>query len=178
MLTMPQLQFPAFPVDSAEVSRFISFKKETGLVTYFNGAVPIFSHDEKDVKAFRMITSQFYVNGLVSQAEIVRAFGVTDISVKRAVKLYRTKGIDGFYETRRTRGPAVLTKEVIQEVQEQFDKGATVAEVTETFSLKRDTLLKAVRAGRLHFIEKKTLKESFLASAQKVSAVKETLKPF
>jgi hypothetical protein len=101
---MPQLQFPVFPADSEEISKFISFKKEMGLVTYFNGVIPIFSHDEKDVKAFRMITSQFYINGLVSQAEIVRAFGVTDISVKRAVKLYRTQGIDGFYQTRRTRG--------------------------------------------------------------------------
>ncbi len=152
---MPQLQFPIFPADSIEISKFISFKKESGSVTYFNGTIPIFSHDEKDVKAFRMITSQFYVNGLVSQAEIVRAFGVTDISVKRAVKLYRTQGINGFYQTRRSRGTAVLTDDVIKEVQAQFDKGATILEVAEQFALKRDTIRKAVRAGRLHLFEKK-----------------------
>jgi transposase-like protein len=153
---MPQLQLPIFPPDTIEISQCISFKKEAGNVTYFNGSLPIFSHDEKDVKAFRVITSQLYINGLVSQSEIVKAFGVTDTSVKRAVKLYRAQGIGGFYKPRHTRGPAVLTESVIMELQEHLNQGATIAEVAQQFSLKRDTLLKAARAGRLHVIEKKT----------------------
>lgn len=173
---MPQLQLPAFPTDSVYVSKFISFKKEMSTVIYFNGAMPIFSHDENDIKAFRVITSQLYVNGLVSQAEIARAFGVTDISVKRAVKLFRAKGIDGFYQERHTRGPAVLTEETVREVQEELNKAATIAEVAEKFALKRDTLHKAVRVGRLHLIEKKTLKKISPLPAQKANVVKKMQK--
>jgi transposase len=39
-----------------------------------------------------MITAQFCVNGNAKQMDIVRAFGVTKISVKRAVKRYREQG--------------------------------------------------------------------------------------
>ena len=43
-----------------------------------------------------MFTSQLYINGSASQAEICRAFGVSKISVLRSVKLYREKGMAGF----------------------------------------------------------------------------------
>jgi len=48
--------------------------------------MPVFVHDESDLQTFRMITSQFYINGNATQAEICRAFGVPSITVKRAVK--------------------------------------------------------------------------------------------
>ena len=53
---------------------------------YAHGSMPVFSHDKDDIQAFRMITSQFYVNGNATQSQIARAFGVTLVSVKRAVK--------------------------------------------------------------------------------------------
>lgn len=49
--------------------------------------MPVFSHDETDIPNFRMITSQFYVNGNATQAQIIKAFGIPPISIKRAVKL-------------------------------------------------------------------------------------------
>jgi hypothetical protein len=49
--------------------------------------MPVFTHGEKDVATFRMITSQFCVSGYAKQSDIIRAFGVTSISVKRSVKL-------------------------------------------------------------------------------------------
>jgi hypothetical protein len=47
------------------------------------------------------------VSGYAKQSEFIRAFGVTSISVKRSVKLYREKGARGFYAPRVTRGAAV-----------------------------------------------------------------------
>ena len=83
---MPQIQLPVFPADCVDITAELAFKNEGGKITYFNGCMPVFSHDEHDVQAFRMITSQFYVNGNATQAFIARAFGVTLVSVKRAVK--------------------------------------------------------------------------------------------
>ena len=40
--------------------------------------------------------SQFYLNGIATQAEIIRAFGVSSITMKRAVKTFRTRGPEGF----------------------------------------------------------------------------------
>ncbi|MGH8653476.1 MAG: helix-turn-helix domain-containing protein [Gammaproteobacteria bacterium] len=80
--------------------------------------MPVFIHDEKDVATFRMITGLFCVSGNAIRAAIVRAFGVTETSVKRAVKLYREKGPSGFYTPRPGRGVAVLLEPVVAEIEE------------------------------------------------------------
>jgi transposase-like protein len=147
---MPQVQLPIFPTDSVYITRELAFKNEMGKITYFNGSMPVFSHDEKDIKAFRMITSQFYVNGNASQADIARAFGISIVSIKRSVKLYRSQGIDGFYAPRNTRGAAVLTEPVLAAVQKCLDDGQSISEIAPKFSLKKNTLSKAIQAGRLH----------------------------
>jgi len=99
---MPQAQLPIFPNGATAINTNLAFEKKDGKVTYFHGTMPVFVHDEHDLNTFRMITSQFYVNGNATQAEICRAFGVLPISVKRAVKKYREQGAAGFYQARNT----------------------------------------------------------------------------
>jgi hypothetical protein len=123
--------------------------KKDGAVTYFNGHMPVFSHAESDINTFRMITSQFCVNGCAKQSDIIRAFGVTSISVKRSVKTYREKGPKGFYTPRVTRGAAVLVDTVVAAAEELLTDGAGDAEVAEKLGLKLNTLQKAIRAGRV-----------------------------
>ena len=129
---------------------------QDGTVTYIYGSLPIFSHAVDDLKTFRMITSQLYVNGSVKQADICRAFGVSRISVKRSVKLYREKGAAGFFEPPRRRGPAVLTPKVLQRVQSMLDNDQTASEIAGELNLKADTLRKAISSGKLHKAQKKT----------------------
>ncbi|MDO8873184.1 MAG: hypothetical protein Q7V05_10710 [Methanoregula sp.] len=155
---MPQLLFPIFPEGVSFINANLAFKKEDGKIFYFQRDLPIFSHDENDVATFRMITSQFYVNGVVTQAEIAKAFGVTPISVKRAVKVFKEKGAKGFYEPRQFRGAGVLTPVVIETAQSLLDQGIIANEVAENLGIKKDTFYKAIKAGRLHESKKKTLK--------------------
>ena len=133
----------------------LAFSQREGRITYFNGDMPVFIHDEDDMDSFRMITAQFCINGNAKQAEIVRAFGISKISIKRAVKRYRETGPKGFYVNRKTRGPAVLTPPVMEQAQQLLDDGLEVAEIADQLGIKRDTLSKAVRAGRLHQPSKK-----------------------
>lgn len=154
---MPQIQLPMFPCGVTHITPELAFMKEGGRVTYFNGQMPVFVHDEDDVRTFRLITSQFCVNGNAKQSEIARAFGVSLISVKRAVKCYREQGPQGFYAPRGRRGAAVLTAPVLARAQALLDAGEGVAEVARQLELKRDTLAKAVAAGRLHRGVKKSL---------------------
>ena len=147
---MPQLLLPFFPDGATYITPELSFAKEKGTVAYFHGLLPVFSHDEDDTRTFQMIISQFVCNGCAKQADIVRAFGVTSIGVKRAVKRYREQGPSGFYAKRIGRGPAVLTEPVLLKAQRLFDDGMDVPGVAEELGLKSNTLAKAVRAGRLH----------------------------
>ncbi len=87
--------------------------------------------------------------------DIVRAFGVTPISVKRAVKLYQEKGVQGFYAEKKTRGAAVLTDEVLLKAQQCLNEGQEPCDVADQLGIKRDTFSKAIRAGRLHNTKKK-----------------------
>lgn len=152
---MPQLQLPIFPEGVTHITPELAFEKRDGQVTYFTGLLPVFRHDEKDLRTFRMITSQFCVNGNAKQAAIARAFGVPLITVKRGVKTYRTKGAAGFYEVRRTRGAAVLTPIVLEQAQTKLDEGISVVDVATQLGLKLNTVQKAIRAGRLRQAAKK-----------------------
>ena len=154
---MPQMQRPFFPEGVTHITPMLAFSRQDGRVTYFNGNLPVFMHDEADRDSFRMITAQFCESGYAKQADIARAFGVSAISIKRAVKLYRQEGPRGFYTKRKTRGAAVLTPQVLEQAQQLLDEGLQTAQVAERLDIKRDTLSKAVRAGRLHKpVKKKT----------------------
>jgi len=152
---MPQLQLPIFPEGTTLINQNIGFVRQDYTVTYIYGNLPVFTHDIEDMKSFRMFTSQLYINGSATQAEICRAFGVSKISVKRGVKLYREKGISGFFEEPNRRGAAVLTPPVLKDVQELLDTGWPIPEIARKLDLKADTLRKAVQAGKLHQPQKK-----------------------
>lgn len=152
---MPQAQLPIFPNGVTPINTNLAFEKRDGSVTYFNGMMPVFCHDEDDLNTFRMITSQFYINGNATQAEICRAFGITPINVKRAVKKYREQGAGGFYKPRNTRGASVLIPEVLQQAQRLLDQGKQVSDIAKTMDVKRNTLNKAILDKRLHKPTKK-----------------------
>ena len=152
---MAQLQLPIFPTGVTQLGPDLGVLCRDGRVSYFYGTLPVFTHQEKDVKSFRLFTSQLYLDGKVKQADLVRVFGVSAISVKRAVKLYETAGPGGFWRRRAARGPAVLTPSVLKQVQEYLDQGQELRSVASQLRLKYDTLQKAVRAGRLHIASKK-----------------------
>lgn len=154
---MPQLQLPIFPQGVTEITANLAFGQEGDRVTYYHGTLPVFSHQKDDLATFRMITSQFIEAGHVTQAQIARAFGIALVTVKRSVKRYREEGVRGFYVERKTRGAAVLTEAVLAQVQQRLDDGITVKAIAAELNLKKDTLNKAARAGRLHVVKKKTL---------------------
>jgi transposase-like protein len=156
---MPQMQLPLFPEGVTHITDQLAFMKKDGQVTYFNGHMPVFRHDASDIATFRMITSQFCVSGHVKQSDIIRAFGVTSISVKRSVKTYREKGPKGFYAARVRRGPAVLVADVVSEIEGSLAGGASAAEIAKDLGLKLNTLQKAMREGRIRAPIKKNSAE-------------------
>jgi transposase-like protein len=147
---MPQIQLPIFPSGSTHITPTLAFSREGDQIVYFNGSMPVFSHDKNDTDSFKMITAQFYLNGNAKQAEIARAFGVSKISIKRAVKRYQESGPKGFYSPRKTRGASVLTQAVLAQAQQLLDDDIEPRDVADQLDIKRDTLGKALLDKRLH----------------------------
>jgi len=170
---MPQIMLPIFPPGVTHITPELAFKNEGGMVTYFNATMPVFRHGEKDLQSFKMIVSQFYVMGVAKQAELVRAFGVNELLIKRAVKRYREHGPQGFFTPRKQRGPGVLTEVVRGQVQDLLDQRKTPGDVSQHLGLKVDTIRKAILEGRLHRPSSEGARRSGTSAAREASSKSE-----
>lgn len=153
---MPQLHLPIFPSGATEIKAGLSFCRLDDAVTYFHYDMPIYSHAQDDRASFRFISALLHVTCGAKQADLARAFGIPQINVKRAVKLYRASGSAGFFAARVYRGAGVLTVPVMAQAQTQLDAGTSPRAVAALLEIKPDTLIKAIRAGRLRAPVKKT----------------------
>lgn len=152
---MPQRQLPIFPVGTTLITSEIGVDCSDGKVIYVNGHLPVFQHAEKDLASFRLFTSQLVDNGTASQADIVRAFHVPSVTVKRYVKQFRESGAHSFFGAPRRRSATVLTEEVKQKAQALLEEGQSVPAVAKALAVLPNTLHKAIRAQRLRPAKKK-----------------------
>ena len=147
---MPQMQLPVFYEGVTAITSDVGYEKQEDTVIYYCGTMPVFSHGTDDMDSFRMIVSQLYVNGTVRQADIVRAFDIQPLALKRWVKRYRAKGPRAFFETRKGGSkPRVLTPEVREKVQSRLDQGQRLWKISAELSLSYDVLRKVIGDGRL-----------------------------
>ena len=146
---MPQVQLPLFPAGVTAINEALAFSCRDEQVVYLNGHLPVFTHRRGDLAAFRLFTTQLIVNGTASQGQIVRAFGVPAVTVKRSVKRYRQAGVAAFFAPPQPRPGRKLTPEVLTQAQAWLDAGETVPQVSAHTGVLANTLHKALRAGRL-----------------------------
>ncbi len=109
---MPQSQLPVFQEGTHLITSNLGYRREGDEIVYLHGMMPVFLHKTDDMRSFKMIISQFYINGNAKQVELVRAFTIRPLSLKRWVKKYREGGPGAFYETRRRR-PARAKKNLM-----------------------------------------------------------------
>ena len=100
---------------------------------------------------FRMFTSTLCDKDSCRLVDVERAFNVTSISVKRALKQYRTEGPESFFRSKHVGSkPRVLRGEVHQKVQDLLDAGLSPREIDDQLGVKADTIRRAIQGGRLH----------------------------
>ena len=150
---MPQMLLPMFPYEATPINPLLGFCRKNDMVYYFNGMMPIFCHAVTDLNSFRLITSQFVENRVATQKDVINAFEVSKISVKRYVKIYRQEGANGFFKPRKGRGSAVLIPEALEKIQGYLNEGRSVRSICDEMDLKADTVNKAIRDGRLHRVK-------------------------
>jgi hypothetical protein len=168
---MPQVQIPMFPEGMKHINSELAFECREGMVYYFNGYLPVFMHDRNDLATFRMFSSQLVANGSSTQADIVRAFGVPLVTVKRYCKLYREKGAAGFFVPAKRRDGSKLTAQLIAQAQVLLDEAMPVPEVGRRLGVLPNTLHKAISAGRLRVSVKKKGRPGAAERAPRANAV-------
>lgn len=152
---MPQLQLPIFPAGSSKLSEDLYFEKRNEQVTYFSGQLPVFTHAAGDIRSFRLITSQWLDQGVISQRQASEAFGISLTTIKRCLKRYRQRGAEAFFVPAERRKGTKLTPEKLVEVQNLLNEGKTVPQISRALDILRSTLHKAIDDGRLKQFKKK-----------------------
>jgi len=149
------VQLPLFPAGTTHLNDALAFACREGQITYFNGHLPVFTHAQDDLAAFRLFTSQLVLNGSATQGDIRRAFGVPKVAVQRALARYRAGGAAAFFVPPRPRRGRQLTPEVLAQVQALLDAGEAVPAIRRQTGVLANTIHKAIRAGRLRDRAKK-----------------------
>ena len=101
---------PTFTQGITALDGLLCYGCEQDQVTYYHGLAPVFAHARSDEASFRMILSQFYVNGAASQARLIAVFGINPLALKRWVKQYRNEGTRSFFEPRRRKSRSTASK--------------------------------------------------------------------
>lgn len=91
-----QAMLPIFPCEARLINANLAVQERSGIVYYFNGSMPIFSHNIGDLDSFRLITCQLIANNNCKQKEISECFEVSPISVKRWLKRYKSGNLSDF----------------------------------------------------------------------------------
>jgi len=157
---MPQMQLPVFPAGAQNVTTEIGFECRQDQVTYFNGHLPVFTHHKTDVQSFRLITAQWIEQGLISQADVVRSFGLSPTTIKRYVKRFRKGGIKALFTPSAKRQGNKLTPERLLEAQQLLNEKIGVPELSQKLGILPTTLHKAIDDGRLKGFKKRSLRGS------------------
>lgn len=156
-MDMPQVQLPVFPAGAQEINANLAFERRDEQVVYFNGHLPVFTHEVSDLASFRLFTTQLIVNGVATQSEIVAAFGVPLTTVKRCVKRYRQGGSKAMFEPPKRRAGTKLDTQRLAQAQQLLDEGVKVPALSKQLGVLPSTLHKAIDHGRLKVKKKKRL---------------------
>jgi len=79
-----QRQLPVFPAEALPISEGLSVVRNEGMVVYFSGLLPIFTHAEEDEATFRMFVAQLCAQGTCRQADIIRTLGVNKVWLRQS----------------------------------------------------------------------------------------------
>ena len=106
-------------------------------------------HRRDDQNEYRLEIARLCANGSVKQSAMARATGLHKNTVMSYVGRLLSCGGSSFYCAPPVRGGAVLVDEKLRECQELLDQGRSRSETARIAGVKKNTLEKAIRDGRL-----------------------------
>jgi len=133
------------------INEMVSYELRDGRVGYFYGIFPIFCHSEDDSRAFKLISSQVIDNGLCRNIEIQKAFKLPKQAVCRNLRRFRNEGAKVFFtpRNRKPRKATVMTPKILIASQKLLNRGLVPSMVANQVGVKKDTLHKAIKSGKL-----------------------------
>lgn len=145
-----QLNLPLFTSDVTLINDNLGFCSRDGIVYYLLNGMPIFSHHESDLQAFRFFISNLISQGLCSKSEIQKSFHVTIDFVNRAYRIYKEEGEVGFFKPEKRHGHChKLIGDRLILAQKLLDQGENNSETGRQCGVQESSIRYAIRRGYL-----------------------------
>ncbi|NJK94893.1 MAG: hypothetical protein HC905_08240 [Bacteroidales bacterium] len=145
-----QLHLPIYPRETRLINDHVGVYQKDGIVQYIINGMPVYSHSEEDINAFRFITSNFIEQGLCRKVDIERFFNVSEDSVYRYHKKFREQAEQGFFGDDARQGKAhKITGERRQRIQDKLDKSQSVNSIAKEEGVRESAMRYAIKQGYL-----------------------------
>lgn len=145
-----QLYIPYFPKEAKLLSDRLGVYEKDNIVQYIVNGLPVYSHSNDDLRAFRFITSNFIAQGLCRQVDVQRCFGVSEDSVRRALTKYQKKGEAGFFGDDARKGSThKIVGERRERIQRKLDKGQSVNSIAKEEGVREGAIRYQIKEGNL-----------------------------
>lgn len=145
-----QLVLPLFTAETTLINSNVGFFIKGGVVFYVINGLPVYSHVESDLQAFRFFVSNLIVRGLCKRVEIQRAFHVSIDYVNRACRVYEREGESGFFKPENRHGHChKLVGDNLVLAQKLIDGGKNNCEVGRLCNVTESSIRYALKVGHL-----------------------------
>ena len=138
---------PLAPPDATPIAACFSMATDQGITTYFSNLQPIECHPAHDSRARMRQLAKLHVTCGVRKCDLMRAFEVSQSTVKKVVKLYLEQGDAGFFKPRRGRGRTVINEEMAHRAAQRLACGMSGRAVAKALGIAVSTFNENLRAG-------------------------------
>ena len=122
--SLPVILFLPFSLpDATPIGDSYAMQTRDGFTYYFFNLQPFDCHPADDRRAMLLRAARLHVVSGVRQADIMCAFDISRPTVARAVKRYRERGEDAFFEPRRGRGRTVVDAQMADQAAKLLASG-------------------------------------------------------
>ena len=145
-----QLLLPIFPRETTLITPTLGVFEEDGFVFYLHSGMPISTHHKDNLKSFRFTVSRFIDLGLCRQSDIIRTFGVSEDSIRKSLKLYRSKGEEGFFGTNQSQRVChKMLPDRLVRIQKMLDTGMSNYSIAQKEKISEGTIRYTLKMGKL-----------------------------
>ena len=141
------LSLPLSLPDATLIGDRYAMQTHDGVTYYFFNLEPFDCHPADDRCAMLLRAAKLHVVSRVPQADIMAACHLSRPTVARAVKRYRERGEDAFFEPRRGRGRTVVDAEMADEAAKLLACGMSGSACARHFGIPASTFNENRRAG-------------------------------
>lgn len=145
-----QMRLPLFSPTTTLINNNLGFFNKEGIVYYLLNGLPIYSHLESDLQAFRFFISNLITQGLCKKTEAQKAFHVSIDYVNRSCRTYEKEGESGFFKPENRRGHCYkLVGDNLLLAQKLLDEQKNNCEVARQCNVKESSVRYAISVGHL-----------------------------